>query len=255
LDGKRVVVTAGASGIGRAIAHGFHARGGKVAVCDISRDFLDTLEEELPGVVAGQADVSDEVEIEAFFDHALAQLGGIDVLVNNAGVSGPTGGIETLSLADWKQCTAVNLDGCFLCCRRAVPLMKAQSWGVIINIASTAGILAYPMRTPYAASKWAVVGLTKTLAMELGGHGIRVNAIAPGSINNDRMDGVIAREAKAKVVSENEIRQSYVRQSAMKTMIDPEEIADIALFLASENARHINGQIIAVDGYSETLVT
>ncbi|MHA1600142.1 MAG: SDR family oxidoreductase, partial [Alphaproteobacteria bacterium] len=218
LKGKRVVVTAGASGIGRAIAHGFHARGGNVAVCDISREHLDTLQGEIPGIIAGQADVSDEAEVDAFFDHALAELGGIDVLVNNAGVSGPTGGIETLSLDDWKHCTAVNLDGCFLCCRRVVPLMKAQSGGVIINISSTAGILAYPMRAPYAAAKWAVVGLTKTLAMELGAQGIRVNSIAPGSINNARMDGVIARESAVKGVSEDEIRQSYVRQSAMRTL-------------------------------------
>lgn len=250
-----MVVTAGASGIGRAIAHGFHARGGIVAVCDISREHLDTLQGEMPGIIAGHADVSVETEVDAFFDHAVAELGGIDVLVNNAGISGPTGGIETLSLDDWKQCLAVNLDGCFLCCRRVVPLMKAQSGGVIINISSTAGVFAYSMRTPYAASKWAMVGLTKTLAMELGAHGIRVNSIAPGSINNARMDGVIAREAEAKGVGEDEIRQSIIRQSAMRTLIDPKEIADMALFLASDNGLNINGQIIAIDGYSETLAT
>ncbi len=255
LDGKRVVVTAGGSGIGRAIAQGFADRGGRVAVCDISQDHLDALQAALPGVIAARADVSSETDVDGFFDLVLAELGGIDVLVNNAGVSGPTGGVDSLSLEDWRHCTAVNLDGSFLCCRRAVPVMKAQSSGVIVNIASTAGVLAYPLRAPYAAAKWAVVGLTKTLAMELGGDGIRVNAIAPGSINNDRMAGVIAREAAAKGVSEDEVRQAYVQQSAMRTLIEPEEIADMALFLASDNGRHINGQVIAVDGYAETLVT
>ncbi len=255
ISGKNVVVTAGGSGIGLAIAHTFSSLGANVTICDVSEASLQSLSISHPEITAVKADVADETQISYLFDEAVKAMGGVDILVNNAGISGPTAAIEDIALQDWQACMRVNIDGCFLCCRHVVPLLKEQGSGSIINIASTAGTLAYPMRAPYAASKWAMVGLTKTLAMELGPYNIRTNSIAPGSINNPRMDGVITREAASKGVQEQEIRDTYAKQSAMRTFIDPEEIADMAVFLSSDLGRNINGQIIAVDGFAETITT
>jgi len=251
--GKNVVVTAGGSGIGLGIALGYKALGANVTICDVDDANLAAVRSENPTVIAVKADISKEEQVAQLFKTAIGEMGSIDILVNNAGISGPTAPLEGISLTDWRACMNVNIDGCFLCCREVVPFLKAQGAGSIINISSTAGIFAYPMRAPYAASKWAMVGLTKTLAMELGPFGIRTNSIAPGSINNARMDGVIAREAVSKGVSEAEIRESYAQQSAMRSFIDVEEISDMAIFLSSDLGKHINGQVIAVDGFAETI--
>ena len=254
LKDKRVLVTAGGQGIGRAIAEAFLAEGARVAVCDLQSDGLESLSAAYDGVIAEQADVSSETDIDRLFNRIQENWGGLDVLVNNAGIAGPTGPIESMELDAWRACTAVNLDGNFLSCRRAVPMMKAAGAGAIINISSTAGIYAYPLRSPYAAAKWAVVGLTETLAMELGPFGIRTNVICPGSISNPRMDGVITREAAARGLSEEEVRAAYTRQTALDRFIAPEEIADMAVFLASDRARGVNGQTIAVDGFTQSLL-
>jgi NAD(P)-dependent dehydrogenase (short-subunit alcohol dehydrogenase family) len=181
----------------------------------------------------------------------LSRLGRLDVLVNCAGIAGPTAGIENISLADWRQCLAVNLDAMFLFSRRAVPIMKDQSSGNLINIASTAGWHGYPLRTPYAASKSAVIGLTRSLAMELGPWGIRANVICPGSVAGDRMDRVITAEAREKGVTEAVIRSRYTESNSLKTFIDAEDIADMACFLASSQARRVTGQVLNVDGNLE----
>ncbi len=253
LAGKRVLVTAGAGGIGRAIAVAFHGAGSRVAICDIDAGAVGDMASDYPDIVTATADVAAAADVDALFALLQEQLGGLDILVNNAGIAGPTGPIEEISPEEWRRCLAVNLDGGFLCLRKAVPILKAQGSGCIINLASSAGIMGFPNRTPYAAAKWAVVGLTKSLAMEVGPAGIRVNAIAPGSVEGDRMDRVIAAEAATKGLSEEQIREDYLKTTSLRAFISAEDIAATALFLASDAGAKISGQVIAVDGHTETL--
>ena len=186
------------------------------------------------------------------FEDVVDCYGRLDVLVNNAGISGPTAEVEDIDPADWDQTIAVNLNGHFYCTRKAIPLLK-KSRGSIISIASTVAFMGCPGRAPYTASKWAIIGLTKTLAMELGPHGIRVNAICPGSVDGDRVEGVIERDAESHGVTAKEIRDVYLRQSSLRTFTKPEDVANMALFLASDLASNISGQAIGVDGHTETL--
>lgn len=251
----RVWITAGGQGIGRAIAEAFLANGAQVHVCDVDAARLAECAAELPALGASVADVADSAQVQQSFDAAIAQMGGIDVLVNNAGISGPTGAVEDIDPLAWQQTMNVNINGHFYCTRLVVPLMKAQRSGSIVNISSTAGLYGYPLRSPYASSKWAVIGFTKTLAMELGELGIRANAICPGSINNSRMDGVIEREAALRGLSTAEIRQSYAKQVSMQTFIDPEEIANMVLFISSPLGAKISGQALCIDGHTETMRT
>ncbi|MYD75974.1 MAG: SDR family oxidoreductase, partial [Gammaproteobacteria bacterium] len=177
--------------------------------------------------------------------------GGVDILVNCAGIAGPTALVEEISLKDWHRCIAVNLDSAFLYCRALIPAMREAGRGCIINISSTAGWHGFPMRSPYAAAKWAVIGLTRTLAMELGPSGIRANVICPGSIDGDRMDRVIADESDQKGVTEEVIRKKYTNSCSLRTFIDAEDIAKMALFLASPGASRVTGQVLNVDGHLE----
>ena len=253
LTNTRVIITAGGAGIGRATARAFHAAGARVHICDVDAATLADAQAELPGLGVSEADVSDPDQVDRLFDAALDALGGLDVLVNNAGIAGPTALLEDCEPADWRRTIAVNLDGQFYCLRRAIPALKAAGSGVIVNIASTAGLYGYPRRGPYVASKWAVVGLTKSLAIELGPSGIRVNAICPGSIEGARMDRVIASEAAATGASEEEVRQAYVRNTSMRCFIDAEDIANMAVFLCTPAGAKVSGQAIAVDGHTESL--
>lgn len=250
---QRVLITAAAAGIGRAIARAFYKAGARVHVCDIDQKGLQQLAEELPQLSYSVTNVGDESEVEQFFCDGFEQLGGIDVLVNNAGIGGPAGVMESIDAEDWQQTVQLNLNSTFFCCKQALPHMKAQAHGAIVNISSTAGIMGYPLRTPYAAAKWAVNGLTKSLAMECGADGIRVNSICPGSISGERMDRVIRNEADARGVSEEEVRNTYVSQCSLQTFIDPEDIAAMAVFLSSEAGEKISGQVISVDGDTHTL--
>jgi NAD(P)-dependent dehydrogenase (short-subunit alcohol dehydrogenase family) len=253
LRNKRVVVTAAASGIGRAVAQAFIAAHARVHVCDISADALSEFRSREPGLSATVADVSDLTAVDRFFDEALRELGGLDVLINNAGIAGPTAPVEDVTPEAWNRTMAVNLTGQFYCVRRAVPLLKQAGGGSIINIASTAGIMGYPLRTPYATSKWAVVGLTKSLAMELGPSGIRVNAVCPGSIEGERMQQVIAAEAQVRGTDPVSLRKSYEKQNSLRTLIAPEDIANMILFTCSDAGAKISGQALSVDGNTETL--
>jgi NAD(P)-dependent dehydrogenase (short-subunit alcohol dehydrogenase family) len=255
IESKRVLVTAGGRNIGRAIAARFADLGARVHICDVDQAALADLAASHPALKGLRADVSDEAQVARLFETVLAAEGGLDVLVNNAGISGPTGYLEDMSYADWRHCLAVNLDGGFLCLRQAIPAMKRQGQGCVINITSTAGHLSYPLRTPYASAKWAVVGLTKSLAAELGPFGIRVNAVAPGSVESERMSGVIVREAAARGVAAEQVREGYLKQSALGTFIDPEDIAEAVVFLASDHGAKISGQVLPVDGHVETLAT
>lgn len=253
---KNVIVTGAGSGIGRAIAEIFAREGARVVVCDIDPGSVREMDREADGIRAFRADVGQESDVDQLFDAALEHFDGrLDVLVNNAGVGGPTGGIESMAFGDWESTFEVNVHSAFLCIRRAVPVMKQAGHGNILNVSSTAGFMGYPLRTPYAAAKWAINGLTKSLAMELGPHGIRVNAICPGSVDGSRMDHVIRHEAKALGVDESEVRRGYVRQVSMRTFMDAGDIGETAVFMCSDRASKMSGQILAVDGHNETLTT
>ncbi len=198
------------------------------------------------------ADVANEADVSRLFDEASAVLGGdVTVLVNCAGIGGPAAFVEDLGYEDWRRCLAVNLDGTFLCTRAVAASMKAAGSGSIINISSTAGLYGYPLRSAYASAKWAVIGFTKSMAMEMGPSGVRVNAICPGSVSGPRIDTVIANESRAKGIPEQAIRERYVKTCSLRTFIDAEDIADMAVFLASPAAKRISGQAICVDGHVE----
>jgi NAD(P)-dependent dehydrogenase (short-subunit alcohol dehydrogenase family) len=253
VKGLRVLITAGASGIGCAMAEALMANGAKVHICDIQTDLLCACRETLPGIGASIADVADPAQVDLLFDEAIDHLGGLDVLVNNAGVAGPTATVEDIDPADWERTMAVNLNAQFYCARRAVPLIKAAGGGSIVNMSSSAGLLGYPFRSPYAASKWAVIGFTKTMAMELGEHGIRVNAICPNAVEGPRMEAVIAAEARAKGLSREEVHADLVRNVSMHTFVSTDDVANLVLFICSPAGSKITGQALSVDGYTETL--
>lgn len=252
--GLRVLVTAGASGIGAAIARAFAEAGAHVHVCDIDRSALDRLATETPSITSSMADVAIERDVDLVFDDALGTLGGLDVLVNNAGVPGPTGPIESIAPSHWERTVAVNLNSQFLFTRRAVPLlMKSSANPCIVAMSSVAGRLGYAYRTPYAATKWAIVGLVKSLAIELGPHGVRVNALLPGTVEGDRMNSVIAARAASIGIGVDAMRDEYVRKVSLRRMVTADDVAAMALYLCSPAGRNVTGQAISVDGNIEYL--
>ena len=247
MTAQRVLVTAGASGIGRAMAQAFAAAGARVWVTDIDAEALDSCPADWGRACA---DASDEAAVTAVFADITDIWGGVDVVCANAGIAGPTALIEDIDLADWRRCVAVNLDGAFLVAKHAAAGLKAQGAGVMLLTSSTAGFFGYPQRAPYAAAKWAVIGLMKTLAMELGPYGVRVNALCPGAVEGPRMDGVMAREADAKGIDVEAVRTGYASGTSMRTWVTGADIAAMAVFLASDAARFVSGQVIAVDGHT-----
>lgn len=255
VKGLRVMVTAGAAGIGRAIALAFADNGARVHVSDVDAAALDAFARECPDAALHRADVASVTQVDGLFDAAEASLGGLDVLINNAGIAGPTARVEDIDPADWDRTLAININGQFYCARRAVPMLRAAGGGSIVNLSSTAGLMGFPLRTPYAASKWAVVGFTKSLAMELGEFGIRVNAICPGAVAGPRIDRVIAADAEARGLPVETVRESVMSQNSLRQFIPPEAIAEQALFLSSPAGSMITGQAIAVDGDTHTLKT
>ena len=253
VPGQRVLVTAGAGGIGKAIATTFADAGARVHVCDVDQAALASFSQERPDISASIADVSDVAQVDALFETVKRQLGGLDVLVNNAGIAGPTGRIEDIAIADWERCIAVDLNGLYYCTRLAMPMIKAAGGGSIINLSSAAGRLGFPLRSPYAAAKWALVGLTASLAIEAGQDGVRVNCIQPGVVEGERIDRVAAAKAQAFGVTTEEMKKRMVEKVSMRTMVSAQDIANMALFLASDAGRHISGQALSVCGNVETL--
>ncbi len=247
-----VLVTAGGAGIGRCIAEAFLSQGANVHVCDVDEKALVDIANCHPGVTTTVADVSVASEVDRVFEDLARQFGRLDVLVNNAGIAGPTALVENVARDDWEKTINVCLTANFLFSQRAVVYLK-QSSGSIINIASNAAFTGCPGRAPYTAAKWAVVGLTKTLAMELGKFGVRVNAICPCSVDGDRIDSVLSRDAKRLGRPKAEIREVYQRQSSLRKFIKADDVANMAVFLASELGRSISGQAIGIDGNTETL--
>jgi NAD(P)-dependent dehydrogenase (short-subunit alcohol dehydrogenase family) len=246
MSGKRVVVTAGAAGIGLAIAEGFLARGSSVYVCDIYEDAVARMLAVHPTVRGTVADISDVTAVDRMFDDIDKKLGGVDILVNNAGIAGPTAGIADIAPDDLRMTLAVDVEGMFHCARRSVRHMRAAGNGCIINLSSVAGRLSFAMRTPYAAAKWGVVGFTKSLALELGGERIRVNAILPGHVNTSRFKAVAARKAALIGVTPAEVEAQMLDAVAMKETVEPSDIANMALFLSSPFGAAITGQAISV---------
>jgi NAD(P)-dependent dehydrogenase (short-subunit alcohol dehydrogenase family) len=252
--GLRVLVTAGANGIGAVIARAFHDAGAQVHVCDIDRAALDRLATDAPGISSSAADASIAGDVDLVFDDVRGTLGGLDVLVNNAGIAGPTGPVQALDPGLWERTVAVNLNSQFLFARRAVPLLAdSRADPCIVAMSSVAGRLGYGFRSPYAATKWAVVGFMKSLAIELGPHGVRVNAILPGTVEGERINGVIAARAAATGVTPAAMREDYIRKTSLRRMVTAEDVAALALFLCSPAARNISGQAVSVDANTEYL--
>jgi NAD(P)-dependent dehydrogenase (short-subunit alcohol dehydrogenase family) len=250
---QRVLITAGASGIGRAIADLLIEHGARVHVCDVSQAFLDDFRNAYPGHGASLCDVADEGQVEQLFADVRGTLGGLDALVNNAGIAGPTGGVETISPADWRRTIDICLTGQFLCTRLAVPMLKAAGEGAIVNLSSSAGRFGYAFRTPYSSAKWGVIGLTQSLAKELGPSNIRVNAILPGIIKGPRMEGVIRDRAAQVGVPYATMEEEYLKRISLRRMTGPEDVAGMVLFLLSPLGRNISGQSLGVDGNVESL--
>lgn len=249
----RVLITAGASGIGLEMTQAFRREGAKVHTCDIDRDALEDLSQNVPGVTWSVCDVSDREQVSSLIDDAVRELGGIDCLVNNAGIAGPTGRVDEIDPKDWDRCLAVCITGQFNCTRLAVAHLKASDNPSIINLSSAAGRFGFPLRSPYAAAKWGVVGFTKTLAIELGENGIRCNAIQPGPVDGSRIRQVIDAKARAANISFDDMQDRVLAQASIKSLIPPQQLADLAVFLASPRANTISGQAFAVDGDMQSL--
>src|SRR5688572_4120750 len=216
IAGLRVLVTAGAGGIGLEIARAFLREGAKVHVCDVDEAALDHLAKDHPEVTRSTTDVSDRPAVAKLFEDALGALGGLDVLVNNAGIAGPTGRVEEINPEDWDRCLDVCITGQFNCTRLAVPHLRKSQNASIINVSSAAGRFGFPLRSPYAAAKWAVIGFTKSLSRELGQDGIRVNAILPGIVAGDRQRRVLEAKAQQQGVSFGEMEQAALANASLQ---------------------------------------
>ncbi len=248
LSGQRVVVTAGAGGIGRVIARAFQSRGARIAICDVDTKALDDARTEFHGGVVEKADVSDPSEVAKFFEAVIGAWGGVDVLINNAGIAGPTANVEDVTDDALGRTLDINVSSQFYCARHVVPGMKARRHGAIVNLSSIAGRLGFNMRSPYSASKWAVIGFSKSLAVELGEHEIRVNALLPGHVRTERFDRVVTAKATALGLEKEEMRRQYLDVVSLKRNVEMADIANMALYLASPFGRNVTGQAISVCG-------
>lgn len=248
---ETVLVTGGADSVGRVMAERFMRRGDRVHVCDVRDDALQATLAANPGMRGTTANVGDPKAVERVFAEATAWLGDISVLVNNVGIAGPRAALEDISYADWEQTITVNLGGMFYCMKHAIPGMKRQRHGVIVNFSTGSTRTRLPLRAPYVASKAGVEGLTLNAARELGPFNIRCNAILPGMINNARMQRIIRTNAEAAGRTPEDIEADYLKYISMRTKIEPDEIADMVLFLASDAARKVTGELISVSGNVE----
>jgi NAD(P)-dependent dehydrogenase (short-subunit alcohol dehydrogenase family) len=254
LDGLKVMVTAGASGIGLATARAFVREGARVHVSDVDERALETLGRTDATLMLSLCDVSDRGQVDSMFDASLATLGGLDVLVNNAGIAGPTAKCEDVDPDAWERTLAVNITGQFHCARRAIPHLRKSANASIVNLSSAAGRFGFPLRTPYAASKWAVIGFTKSLSIELGGDGIRVNAICPGSVAGPRIEAVYGAKAAARGVDYAVVLEEALAKTSLRRLVTADDIANMIVFLCSPAGANISGQALAVDADVQALV-
>ena len=256
LKNKKIVISAGASGIGWAIAKLCSSRGAQIFLCDINEKLINKIQKNKKynkKIFAYECDASNENEVIDFFSKVLRKTKKIDALINNIGISGPTGTLEKIQSEEWERTLQVNVVSHFYFTKQAIPIIKKNKGGSIINLSSGAGIMGFPLRSPYAASKWAIVGLTKTLAMELGKFKIRVNAICPGTIKGDRMKRVVRDKAKFLKISQNLIEKEFISMASMNSWIYEEDIGKMCAFLISDDSERISGQIIGVDGNATRL--
>src|SRR5581483_9557128 len=249
---QRVLVTAGASGIGKEIARAFAASAAKVCVCDIDEAALRAAAKDIPGLITRLCDVSKRRDIERMVPDAVGALGGLDVLVNNAGISGPTAPVEAMDPDAWEKVMQVDLTGTFNVTRLAIPHLKKSSAGVIINMSSVAGRFGYANRSPYCTAKWGLIGFTKTLSIELGAYGIRANAILPGAVARPRIEKVFEGRAQATQKPLDEVRKEAMAAQSIKRLVEPKDIAALAVFLASDAAKSISGQMLPIDNDMQT---
>ena len=251
LKNKKIIISAGASGIGWAIAKVCLSKGATVFINDIDKKYLNKVKQHplnKKKLFAYECDASNENDVKNLFKQISKKTKKIDALINNVGIAGPTGTIEKLKSKDWEQTLKINVISHFYFIKLAIPMLKKNKGGSIINLSSGAGIMGFPLRSPYAASKWAVIGVTKTLAMELGKFKIRVNAICPGTIKGNRMVRVIKDKAKFLKVSKKSIEKDFVSMASMNCWIYDEDIGKLCSFLISTDGERISGQAIPVDG-------
>jgi NAD(P)-dependent dehydrogenase (short-subunit alcohol dehydrogenase family) len=253
IAGLRVLVTAGAAGIGLEIARAFVREGARVHVCDVDEQTLAALPRSDPALTASRCDVADRPQVAALFAETLQRLGGLDCLVNNAGIAGPTGRVEEIEPEEWDRCIGVDLTGQFNCARLAVPHLRKSNNASILNVSSLAGRHGFALRSPYAAAKWGVIGLTRSLAIELGPDRIRVNALLPGIVAGDRQRRVLDAKAKARGLSFEEMEKFAFSFTSLKEYVTPQQLADLVVFVASPRGRTISGQSLSVCGDTNML--
>jgi NAD(P)-dependent dehydrogenase (short-subunit alcohol dehydrogenase family) len=253
IKGLRVLVTAGAGGIGLEIARAFVREGARVHICDVDATALADTKKSDPQLTQTVCDVSDRAQVARLFEQALKALGGLDCLVNNAGIAGPTGRVEEVNPEDWDRCLAIDLTGQFNCTRLAVPHLEQSKNASIMNLSSQAGKHGFPLRSAYAAAKWGVIGFTKSIAIELGPRGIRVNALLPGLVAGDRIRRVIEAKAQQAGVAFKEQEAAMFRNVSVKEYVTPQQLADMVVYTASPRAKTISGQAISVCGDTNML--
>ncbi|VTX93719.1 SDR family oxidoreductase [Acinetobacter ursingii] len=250
---RKVFISAGGSGIGRCIAEAFLKQGDDVFVCDINQQSLQQFKQDYPQLQIAYCDLGQMNAIQPMFETAMQALGGLDILVNNTGISGPTVAADELSFEDWTQVLNLNLNSTFMMTKLAIPYLKQSDSGVIINLSSIAGRMGYPFRLAYSTSKWGIIGFTKTLSMELGAFDIRVNAVLPGAVDGERVQRVLQARADAMNISLEEVTQNALANQSLKQFVNPKHIADLCVFLASDSASSISGQLLPIDGDKQRL--
>ena len=253
IAGLRVLVTAGAAGIGLEVARAFVREGAKVHVCDVDEPALAALGRSDASITSSRCDVADRKQVTALFGETVQRLGGLDCLVNNAGIAGPTGRVDEIDPEEWDRCIAIDLTGQFNCARLAVAHLRKSSNASMVNVSSQAGKHGFALRTPYAAAKWGVIGLTRSLAIELGPDRIRVNALLPGIVAGDRQKRVLDAKAKARGVSYEEMEKFAFSFTSIKEYVTPQQLADLVVFVASPHGKTISGQSLSVCGDTNML--
>jgi len=249
---QRVLITAGAGGIGLAIAKAFVARGARVHIADVNAQAVEEITRQTPAITGTVGDVSKPADLDKLFADVAQKLGGLDVLVNNAGIAGATAPVADYPVDTWNAVINVNLNGTFMVTQRAIPLLKQSAAGSIIVMSSLAGRFGYPNRVAYSTTKWGLVGFAKTLSMELGPFGITTNTIHPGAVDGPRIQSVFEGRAKVSGRTVQEETDSALANQSVKKFIDPADIAELAVFLAGPHARTISGQMFPIDGDSKS---